>query len=162
MSGFGTPPVILADSQPHKSVILHARSQQLLTFTSSFRLSWQLKFSIIWSSALGFFLLLSIPRIIRAVGTGRGMYGFKNWFGIKERHDPSRDYDFIADPGESGKHEGTWAQWTVSRYLDNVAGLLNAFFCLAIPKVGLNLGQGQSHFKRPNSFSSPTEKLNLL
>jgi ferric-chelate reductase len=110
-------------------------------------MQWQVKFSIIWASALGFFLLLSIPRIVRAVRTGRGQYDFRNWVGIKEHHDPALDYDFIADTGEAVKPRSSWARWALSRYLDNVAGILNAFFCLTIPKIGVNVGQGQSHFQ---------------
>jgi ferric-chelate reductase len=86
---------------------------------------------------------LSVPRIIRAICTGRGPYDFRNWIGIKEHDQATRDYDFIVDTGDSASPERSWAPWTVSRYLDNVAGILSAFFCLTIPKVGLNVGQSQ-------------------
>lgn len=59
---------------------------------------------------------------------------------------PVREYDFIPDIAGGVKYERRWIHWTLFRYLDNVLGVLDACLGLTIPRVGVNVGQGQSLF----------------
>jgi len=99
---------------------------------------YQLKFSIAWTSVLGFFVLKSFPRVTQAVKGGRGIYRPNNWAGIKENsHWDGKDH-------RSTIGVSRFAELLVFRYLGGgIFGRLSGLLHLVIPRTNLNIGQSE-------------------
>ncbi|KIK09642.1 hypothetical protein K443DRAFT_392442 [Laccaria amethystina LaAM-08-1] len=119
MSDTGTPPVIPADLQPYNSYVQDPK--------------WQRKFSIIWPSVLAFFVLASLPRVIRAIKKRRAFTGV---FGVWEDLDggSTRVYESVGDTPAGGRRK---KRWRVENFLSAVGSV--AYW--SIPGLGLNAAQ---------------------
>ena len=76
---------------------------------------------------------------MRAFKSGRGIYGFKNWFGLCDIY--GRGYDSIHGVGV-----GTQTLDSVSppQRLKTISlTKLNAYSCLTIPRIGINIAQSE-------------------
>lgn len=122
MPDTGTPPVIPADLQPYNSYVQDPK--------------WQRKFSIIWPSVLAFFVLLSLPRVIRAIKKRRAFTGV---FGVWEDlggGSSTRVYESLGDTPVAGGRKKRWDSG-VERFLSVVGSV--AYWSL--PGLGLNAAQ---------------------
>ncbi|KAH7911479.1 iron reductase [Hygrophoropsis aurantiaca] len=90
---------------------------------------WQRKFTIIWCSALGFAVLVSLPTVILSIRNGQA---FKGFFGISE------------DFGKKGYRSVAINQRPIHRSVRKVSALWNAMNSVVLwapPKLKLNVGQ---------------------
>ncbi|KAG6874035.1 hypothetical protein C0995_006892 [Termitomyces sp. Mi166 len=136
MSDTGTPPVIPADLQQYEYVI-SSKIPDSDSHSYEVDPKWQVKFTIIWTSVLAFFALISLPSIFR----GRRKW-IREAFGITENW---RDkYARLAAEKTESCFGGTLpppprrkSHVVVARILST----LGSVFYWTPPGIGLNVGQ---------------------
>ena len=97
---------------------------------------WQRKFSIVWPTVLGFFVLLSVPHLVRSIRNGR----HPTPFGIWEDCTGQGDYAAIVQPMLKAERKRTG----VLCRMESVIGKFGALFYWTLPGLGLNAGQRSS------------------
>ncbi|KAF9034815.1 iron reductase [Panaeolus papilionaceus] len=124
MADTGTPPVIPIQFQQYNSYVTDPK--------------WQIKFSSIWSAMAAFFIIRSIPYLVRSIRNGRAWVSF---WGIKEDAEPYEPL-VISEMAKPGGKTGT----SISQL--GLLGRLEAFcqrwwsvFYWTIPGIDLNAGQ---------------------
>ncbi|KIM36216.1 hypothetical protein M413DRAFT_449274 [Hebeloma cylindrosporum] len=120
MPDTGTPPVIPIQFQQYNSYLVDPQ--------------WQRKFSIIWPSVLGFFVLLSLPHLIRSIRNGQA---YSTIFGIWEDYTGRGDYATIAQPMLEPTRKRTGVLCRIERIIEKFGSL----FYWTLPGLGLNAGQ---------------------
>ncbi|KAF9553360.1 hypothetical protein CPC08DRAFT_697815 [Agrocybe pediades] len=123
MSDTGTPPVIPLDLQQYNSYVEDPK--------------WQRKFSIIWPSVLAFFILLSLPNLLRSLRNGRA---YSTLLGISEDIG-GREYDAVLLLDRSEAKRPLAKRAFSLRLLENFVGRLGSIFYWTLPGIGLNAGQ---------------------
>ncbi|KAF8889553.1 ferric reductase like transmembrane component-domain-containing protein [Gymnopilus junonius] len=123
MADTGVPPVIPVELQQYNSYVVDPQ--------------WQRKFSTIWPPVLGFFILLSLPHLVRSIRNGRA---YSTLLGISE---DLSGVDYTAVTVPSAKKAGNKRRTSQSlvRRTENVLGTLGSFFYWTLPGLGLNAGQ---------------------
>jgi hypothetical protein len=118
-----------------RSFLFRFPPKYLITLLSSYVQDpkWQRKFSIIWPSVLAFFVLASLPRVIRAIKKRRAFTGV---FGVWEDLDggSTRVYESVGDTPAGGRRK---KRWRVENFLSAVGSV--AYW--SIPGLGLNVAQ---------------------
>ncbi|PCH42801.1 iron reductase [Wolfiporia cocos MD-104 SS10] len=114
MSNYGTPPTIPAAAQQYNSYVEDPK--------------WQRKFSIIWASILGGFVVLFLPRLVHSLKNGRL---FRGLLGISEGN--SKNYTSVESTGDSPKRH--------RRRFTSVFETFWSVFWWSLPLVELSLGQ---------------------
>ncbi|KAI0071226.1 hypothetical protein K474DRAFT_1652757 [Panus rudis PR-1116 ss-1] len=138
MSDFGTPPEIPAELQQYNSYVTDPQ--------------WQRRFTIIWTSVLGLVVVLSLPRLVRAIRAGRAFVGlFGIWGG--SGYVPIRD-ERTDGHGERRVRRGRSG-------LVSVTEKLAASFGWTLPGLELTLAQG-THGPRPPPLSNTNSPLVLV
>ncbi|KAF9523693.1 iron reductase [Crepidotus variabilis] len=120
MAKVGAPPVIPPELLPYDSYGTDPK--------------WQLKFTYAWVGVLVLSTVLSLPRVIRAIRRGTGVYEPSNWFGITENTRSkyrSQRLAPISRPASPKRY--IW-------HLENLLGRLGSIFHWTLPGLGLNLG----------------------
>src|SRR6266567_3457112 len=93
---------------------------------------WQRKFSIIWPTVLGFFILLSLPHLFRSIRNGRA---YSTLFGISEDY-TGRDYSALVQPMREMERKRTSMLCSVEKVIEKFVSL----FYWTLPGLGLNVG----------------------
>ncbi|KAK2459811.1 hypothetical protein APHAL10511_008132 [Amanita phalloides] len=96
---------------------------------------WQRKFTIVWASVLGVFVLAALPRLFRRVRSGAAFVGLLGMTENKtsyERVAENEGFDHNATARRSGSRHGKTAR---------VLSALGSFWYWTLPKVGLTAGQ---------------------
>ncbi|KAF8147881.1 ferric reductase like transmembrane component-domain-containing protein [Crassisporium funariophilum] len=119
MADTGAPPVIPVEFQQYNSYVIDPL--------------WQRTFSIIWPSTLAFFVLLSLPHLVRSIRNGRA---YSTLFGISE---DLNDYTPITPVKARRRKERNTVSWV--RKAENCLGIFGGLFNWTIPGLGLNAGQ---------------------
>ncbi|PPQ75014.1 hypothetical protein CVT24_010398, partial [Panaeolus cyanescens] len=124
MADTGTPPVIPIQFQKYNSYVTDPK--------------WQLKFSTIWTAVAAFFIVRSIPYLIRSIRNGRAWVSF---WGIKEDAE-------LYEPLVVSEMTKVGGKANVSVSDGGLFGRLEAFcqrwwsvFYWTIPGIDLNAGQ---------------------
>ncbi|RXW14546.1 hypothetical protein EST38_g11309 [Candolleomyces aberdarensis] len=117
MSGYGTPPAVPTQFQ--------------IVNTGKIDQDWQRKFTIIWTSGLAFFIVISLPLLVRALRSGTALKGL---LGISELWYPQ--YRAI-EPSISVKRGQSQGPRKIEAALNRVVSPL--WWC--IPGLSLNIGQ---------------------
>jgi len=91
--------------------------------------TWQRKFTIIWTSVLAFFVLISLPHLVRSIRRGRGFTGL---FGISE--------DWIRKP-YAPVQEDKPPQRRETKWWEKALGRVLSMVLWTIPGTGANLGR---------------------
>ncbi|KJA24762.1 hypothetical protein HYPSUDRAFT_135732 [Hypholoma sublateritium FD-334 SS-4] len=115
----GTPPVIPAALQQYNSYVTDPL--------------WQRKFSIIWPSVLAFFVLISLPHLVRSIRNGRA---YTTILGVSE--------DLGAQAYElAGDVKGVYRMRRrgALRAVENWIAVAGGVFWWMLPGLGLNAGQ---------------------
>ena len=108
------------------------------------------KFSIIWPSFLAFFVLLSIPHLIRSIRNGRA---YNTIPGILERLNDGNDSS-TADSGVSSSESPVSKKnHRLVTSLQNLCGAIGSVFFWTLPGFNLNAGQ-RSSFLSPRPTPS--------
>jgi len=141
MTDTGAPPVIPIQFQQYKYVLnlsVVTPNEPLNHPLSSYVVDpqWQHKFSIIWPTVLGFFVLLSVPHLVRSIRNGR----YPTSFGIWEDFTGQGEYAAIAQPMLEPERKRTG----VLCRMESVIGKFGALFYWTLPGLGLNAGQRSS------------------
>ncbi|TFK26125.1 ferric reductase-like transmembrane component/FAD binding protein [Coprinopsis marcescibilis] len=118
MSRHGAPPVVPDQFKP----VLIADIDRL----------WQKNFTIIWTSVLAFFVLISLPHLIRSIRNGRA---FKGVFGVSESWGEPR-YQALS----SGSNE-TISKGSNKRPVDAFVDKFLSICWWSLPGLELTLGQ---------------------
>ncbi|KIM37682.1 hypothetical protein M413DRAFT_448216 [Hebeloma cylindrosporum] len=119
MPDTGTPPVIPIQFQQYNSYLVDPQ--------------WQRKFTIIWPTVLAFFVLLSLPRIVRSVRNGQA---YSTLFGVLDDY-AGRDYAAIVQPMRATERKRT----SFLCRIENVVEQFGSVFYWSLPGLGLNAGQ---------------------
>ena len=137
MPDTGTPPVIPIQFQQYKYVRKFARglNESLNLLLSSYLVDpqWQRKFTIIWPTVLGFFVLLSLPHLIRSIRNGQA---YSTLFGILEDY-TGRDYSALVQPMRETERKRTSVLCRIEKVIEKFGSL----FYWTLPGLGLNAGQ---------------------
>ncbi|KAF9476564.1 iron reductase [Pholiota conissans] len=115
----GTPPVIPAEFQQYNSYLVDPQ--------------WQRKFSIVWASVLAFFVVLSLPHLVRSLRNGRA---YSSAAGITEDLS-GKSYDLANDV--RGMHRVR--RQSLWRKVENVLNIAGGLFWWMVPGLGLMLGE---------------------
>ncbi|KAF8170760.1 hypothetical protein BJ912DRAFT_1083580 [Pholiota molesta] len=115
----GTPPVIPTNLQQYNSYVVDPQ--------------WQRRFSIIWASVLAFFIVLSLPHLVRSLRNGRLFQG-TSWL---SEDLTGRTYDLADDV--RGMHRVR--RQGVVRRVENVLGVAGGVFWWMVPGLGMSVGQ---------------------
>jgi ferric-chelate reductase len=124
-----------------RSQILNNLSTKTLNFPRSSYVidpQWQRKFTIIWPTVLGFFVLLSLPHLIRSIRNG---HAYSTIWGIWEDY-TRPDYMAIVRPMLEGERKRT----SVLYRTENFIGKFGSLFYWTLPGLGLNAGQRTSFY----------------
>ena len=141
MADTGTPPVIPAALQLYKwAILIFLFWLYWKSHGSSYAIDpqWQRKFSIIWPSFLAFFVVLSLPHLIRSIRNGRA---YNTLPGILEKLNGKKDYR-VAGPSSSLTGSRVFKKnhcWVSS--LRNFRSAIASVFYWTIPGFNLNAGQ---------------------
>jgi hypothetical protein len=94
---------------------------------------WQRKFSIVWSTSLGFFVLLSLPHLIRST---RNSQAYTTLFGISEDI-TGRNYSVLVQPMRETERRRNSMLSSAEKVVEKFGSL----FYWTLPGLGLNAGQ---------------------
>jgi ferric-chelate reductase len=102
-------------------------------------LEWQRKFSTIWPSFLAFFVLLSLPHLIRSIQNRRAYITIP---GISERLNDRNDPSLV----DSGVSSGSGSRVFKNNHrlvtsLQNLCGAIGSVFYWTLPGFNLSVGQ---------------------
>ncbi|KAF8956845.1 ferric reductase like transmembrane component-domain-containing protein [Flammula alnicola] len=123
MADTGTPPVIPIEFQQYNSYLVDPQ--------------WQRKFSIVWSSALAFFVVLSLPYLVRSIRNGRA---YSTLFGISEGL-TGKEYAAISVSANGTSRRRSTVSPGLARQAEKVMGIFGSIFYWMLPGIGLNAGQ---------------------
>lgn len=139
MTDTGTPPVIPVQFQQYKLRSQFSRipsTKPLNLRLSSYVVDpqWQHKFTIIWPTVLSFFVLLSLPHLIRSIRNGQA---YSTIFGIWEDY-ARRGYATIVQPMHETERKRTTS---LLGGVENLVKRFGSLFYWTLPGFGLNAGQ---------------------
>lgn len=100
---------------------------------------WQRKFSIIWPSVLAFFVLLSLPHLVRSIRNGRA---YSTFFGISE---DLSGHEYLSVSRSSPEKPIQRNNPSLLQVVEKLLGLLGSVFYWTLPGFGLNAGQSKYH-----------------
>ncbi|KAF8636062.1 hypothetical protein AX17_003827 [Amanita inopinata Kibby_2008] len=122
MADLGAPPVIPTEFQQYNSYVEDPK--------------WQIRFSIIWTSVLGGFVLVALPRIVTGI---RNRSIFKGLFGIQEN---TMEYERVAEQPEADVH-ATYRDYSVNSpaWAARILNSLESIVYWSPPGLELNAGQ---------------------
>ena len=86
------------------------------------------KFTIAWASVLGFFIVISLPKLLRAIRKGRA---FNDTLGIKEDWNRNH-YSSLAGGQRAGVRGGKW---------EALSDKASSWLYWSLPGLELNLAQ---------------------
>lgn len=123
-------------SEPHFYSLISIILKPKYSPRSSYAIDpqWQRKFSVIWLSLLAFFVIISLPHLIRSIGNGRA---YSTLLGISEHWNNKKDHR-VRSPSRIPKKNCRWVS-----SLQNSCAVIGSIFYFTLPGLGLNAGQGR-------------------
>ncbi|KAG2008677.1 metalloreductase [Coprinopsis cinerea AmutBmut pab1-1] len=99
---------------------------------------WQETFTIVWTSVLAFAVVVSVPRFVRAIKTGRA---FKGVFGISESWGQTRYQALSAGVREEQRRVDGAGKSVSARKLEAVLNRVASVLWWSLPGLEVNAGQ---------------------